>query len=928
MPLSSDRGAPRAGPGVNLPTPLTSFVGRSREVLDLDRVLRAQRLVTVLGAGGSGKSRLALVVADAARARHPGGRWWLELGSLRDRDQVEAALAAALGVRALPGHSALEAAQLCLADRQALVVLDNCEHLVDAVAAVAETLLRTCAGLVILATSRSALGIAGESRWRLEPMSLPSTSERDVRRALEASDALRLFCERASCVRSDFALTSENIASTAAICRAVEGIPLAIELAAARMSLMGTHEIAAGLNDCLHLLTGGPRTAPAHQQTLRASVRWSHDLLTTRERLLLRRVAVFEQGWTRELAEAIASDSELPAREILDVLTSLVDKSLVSVDHREPSTRYRLLDAVRQYALERLDEAGETSQHRLRHRDAMLEFAERAERQLTGSDQRIWFERLDDEHANLQRALDHAIATDPDVALRLVIASTLHYRRSGRFRAAEESFRRALAAAPTDAPRRSRALCAQAYLRAHGGSFTRAIEAAEQALGIAVDADPGTAARALAVIGYVLQFPDPAAASVHLERSRALARSADDPWCEGFATLSLAWTHHVRDRNADARRCAEEARELIERGGFGEFRAKSHLIVALEAFAGARWHAFEEECERGLAAARAVDEPLLEGSIEVFVGWSLVLRGRFDDAAARMPAARERAIRAGAGMILPGIEYVLAGVDLAHGDAGAAAARLEAIVATGIDGGPYLARALLLSCEAQRALGDATAAGAAAQAALRVAQRLGSASLAVDARLAAATLHIDAREWAAAGERVHEALEAVDEHRLVLAIGPALEALAHVSAERGQDHDAARLLGAARRARAEHETTALHRAAEVAALERAVSMRIGSSELSAAVAAGDGLAPDDAVAWARRGRGPRRRPASGWESLTPTEHEVVERVVAGMTNPQIAEQMFITRGTVKTHLAHIYAKLDVKNRSQLAVEATRHEPHR
>ena len=911
VPVSVDLRSERPDrvPG-NLPHQLTSFVGRTEEVADVAGSLADARLLTLTGAGGCGKSRVALEVATVSRERYPGGTWWVALAELRTREQIETALAVTLGVRALPGQTTLQAAEARLATARSLIALDNCEHLLEPAAEVAESVLCACPQATILATSRAPLGVAGEVRLRVPAMSPP--------------DAQALFCERARAVRPDLALTSETVAAIATICKSLDGIALALELAAARVRMMSVHEIAEALADSFRLLTGGPRRAPAHQRTLRASVAWSHDLLRDGARALLRRLAVFDGGWTLPLAETVAAGDGIERRDVLDLLSSLVDNSLVVVEENYPSTCYGLLDAVRRFALERLAESGEEAGIRERHLDAFLELAERAEPQLVGEQQQYWLAVLASEHANFEQALDHAIRSDPGKALRLVVALAHRYRRSGRFGAADRRFERALAATPEPTPGRARALGARAWLNAHAGNWARAIEGAQLALNEPA-ADASTKARALTVIGFVQQFRDPTSARAPLHRGRSLAREADDPWCEVFAAQSLAWTYHVQDRAEPCRALIDEVLPLVERHGYGEFLAKHHLLVSLEAFGAADWRAFDEHCGRGLEAAQAADEPLLEGSLAVFLGWSQILRGRTNEAAAHAPRARERAVRAGAGLILPGIEYVLAWVDLVRGDARAALRRLDPIIATGIDGGPYLGRALVLQAESRRVVGDADGARRSLAAAHDLARRLDAASILAEAQLCQARVAIDAALWAAAGDEVHGALGAIEDRGLTLLVAPALEVLAQVAAGLGNDADAARLLGAAARARADTGLDRLHHAERLAELDCALSRRLAGGEHADAAAGGARLTTREAVAWARRGRGQRRRPAAGWESLTPTEREVVDLVAEGLTNPQIAARMFVARGTVKTHLSHIYAKLDLRNRSELAAEAVRRQ---
>ncbi|HST43401.1 MAG TPA: hypothetical protein VLK58_28000, partial [Conexibacter sp.] len=352
----------------NLPEQLTSFVGRSGELRDIGEALAQTRLLTLTGAGGCGKTRLAAQAAADALERFPGGVWWVELAPLADPDAVGPTLGEALGVKPLPGQSSLEASVAHLAGAQALVVLDNCEHLLDACAASADALLRGCPGVSVLATSRAPLAVDGETHWRVPSLSLPSALQTEPVEAVAQSDAVRLFIERALKVRPNFAVDAANAPAIAQICHDLDGIPLAIELAAARVRVLGVEQIAAGLGDRFRLLTGGARSAMPRQQTLRASVDWSHDLLSEPEQLLFRRLAVFFGGFDLDAAQAVAG-GELERYQVLDQLTLLVDKSLVVAEDTGHGTRYRLLETVRQYAQEKLREAREGDDVRTRHRD-------------------------------------------------------------------------------------------------------------------------------------------------------------------------------------------------------------------------------------------------------------------------------------------------------------------------------------------------------------------------------------------------------------------------------------------------------------------------------------------------------------------------------------------------------------------------------
>jgi predicted ATPase/class 3 adenylate cyclase/DNA-binding CsgD family transcriptional regulator len=911
----------------NLPDQLTSFVGRVGELREIQAALDGTRLLTLTGAGGCGKTRLALQTAADTVDRHLDGSWWVELAPLVSSEQIGPALAAVLGVRPLPGQTALDAAVSHLAGRRALVVLDNCEHLLEASAAVAEAVLRAGSAVVVLATSRAPLGVAGETNWRVPSLSLPAERAHEPVEALAQSDAVRLFIERALKVRPNFAITNDNAPSVAGICHALDGIPLAIELAAARVRLMAVEEIAAALTDRFRLLTGGTRGALPRQQTLRASVDWSYELLGEDERTLLRRLAVFIGGWTLDLAEDVTAGEGLGRYAILDVLSSLVDKSLVLVEDRARSTRYRMLETVRQYALDHLTQSPDAPAVRERHRDALLALAARVEGHLVSVDQHRWLQTLAAEDANLTQALQHAAQTDPDKALRLAVALTFYWKPRGRFVAAEAGYAHALDAAASDAPLRARALWGRAYLLAYAAGYEEAIEYAQAALELAeADGDRSTMARALDVLGTVTMFSDPQGTRTGQERSVALARESGDDWCLADATQIRAFTYVVESRRDEALAVAEEVLPLIERMGYREFLAWHWFLAAMGEFESANWPACEAHCERAIAAAREVGEPVSEGHAQVYLAYADLLRGRLEQALERLAAANERAVTAGAGMAAGALGYMLAWAEAANGEHAAALQRLDPLIATGLDGGYMLSFALHVQADILRAQGDRDQPASAARQALEVAERTGASWVIAMASLGLACVSLDTERWTKADGHVHHALEAIEARSLVSLIPDALEVLAEVATGLHSDHEAARLLGAATQAREHHELArSAGQAERIAALEQTLRERLDTEDLDAALAEGSTLDPGEAVAWARRARGERKRPPGGWESLTPTELEVARHAAEGLTNPQIGEQMFITRGTVKTHLSHIYTKLGLQNRSELAAQSARRE---
>ncbi|MCW3030748.1 MAG: regulatory protein LuxR, partial [Solirubrobacterales bacterium] len=598
----------------NLPEQLTSFVGREGELRELGRAIAQTRLLTLTGAGGCGKTRLAAQAAADALESFGDGVWWVELAPLADPEAVGPTLGEAIGVKPLPGQSSLEASVARLADAHALVVLDNCEHLLDACAATADALLRGCPGVTVLATSRAPLGVAGETDWRVPSLSLPSELRTEPVEAVAQSDAVRLFIERALKVRPNFAVDADNAPTIAQICHDLDGIPLAIELAAARVRVLGVERIAEGLGDRFRLLTGGARSALPRQQTLRASVDWSHELLSDAERVLLRRLAVFAGGWTLDAVEDVCADERLDRLAILDLLTSLIDKSLVVVDEHGTSVRYRLLETVRQYALDRVTQAGELPALRDRHRDAYLARAEQIAPHLEACGQAVWLDALDPESANMSAALVHAAETDAESALRLCVALTVWGKLRGRFALADAGYVRALEAAGEEPTAlRARVLWARGYLLTYSGRFDEAVACELAALELAEAlGEDSTAARALDVLGTLQLWPDPIGARAGLERSRELARSSGDEWCFVDATQILGYGLLMQ---ADPRggQLLDEALAIIERTGYAEFEAWHWAGIGIVHQNAGEDDRALELFERAIATANAVGEPVSAG---------------------------------------------------------------------------------------------------------------------------------------------------------------------------------------------------------------------------------------------------------------------------------------------------------------------------
>ena len=394
----------------NLPRSLTSFVGREREVVEVEQLLSTTRLLTLTGTGGSGKTRLALEIAKDLVEAYPDGVWLVELAPLAEGALVPQAVAAALSVSEQPDRSLTDTLVDTLRTKQMFLVLDNCEHLVEATAHLTEALLGACPGLRILTTSRELLGGQNETTWSVPPLSGPEPRYRHAVEEIEGYEAVRLFVERARSRHPAFVLTSENAQAVAEVCQRLEGMPLAIELATARVGMLTVAEISERLRDSLKLLTGSSRTATRRQRTLRGALDWSHELLTESERMMFRRMSAFAGGWTLESAEAVGAGDGIEEGDVLDLLSRLVVKSLVVTEATgDGGVRFRMLEPVRQYAWERLVESEEGDAVRRRHAEFFLGLAEEAEPELMGPRHGAWLERLEREHDNLRVALSWSL---------------------------------------------------------------------------------------------------------------------------------------------------------------------------------------------------------------------------------------------------------------------------------------------------------------------------------------------------------------------------------------------------------------------------------------------------------------------------------------------------------------------------------------
>ena len=531
-------------PKHNLPYLVSSFIGREREILVVKRLMDASRLVTLTGAGGSGKTRLALQIAGQVLDQFPEGVWFVGFAPLSEPSLVQQTIASVLRVQEDPSRPLIQTLIDYLNPKKLLMLFDNCEHLISECSQIAERLLQTCPQLHLLVTSREALGFAGEAQYYVPTLSLPETMGTASLKNLKHSEAVRLFVERAQTINHDFELTKPNAAAVVHICQQLDGIPLALELAASRVKLLTIEHIAERLVDRFDLLTSGNRTALPRQQTLRATIDWSYNLLAESTKLLFNRLAVFAGGFTQMSVREVCYDEQLEPNTVLAELSRLVDRSLVEIVQKGEEERYQMLETIRLYARERLRESGEEGCIQDRHLKFFMVWAEEVEPKLRGPKQITWWDRMEMEHNNIRSALEWSLSGgDVQSGLRLAGAAFWFWKQRSYWREGLKWLKDTLAKTPTQQRTsvRAKALVVAGFM-AQEMYTSDPVEAwYQEGLGILREVgDKWWISYALLVMGWQrILMNEAASAKALFEESVAFARGAQDAWILGYALRGL-----------------------------------------------------------------------------------------------------------------------------------------------------------------------------------------------------------------------------------------------------------------------------------------------------------------------------------------------------------------------------------------------------
>ena len=917
-----------------LPVGVAALIGREHERSKVVGLVTDARLVTLTGSGGCGKTRLAMEVAGAVAPQFRDGAHWVDLQGVSEPELVAPAIGGVVGVHERPDQALVDTLAEQLRARHLLLVLDNCEHLVDACAELVGRLSSACPQLHTLATSRVPLVVAGEATFDVAPLPVPGP-DADSASTVAAVDSARLFELRARQVDADFRIRDDNAAAVAEICRHLDGIPLAIELAAARVRALAPRQIAAGLSDRFGLLTGGVRGAPARQRTLEASLDWSYSLLDDGQRLALAKLSVFAGWFELDAGAAVLGGDGIGGVEVLDLIAGLAERSLLQVTEREARARYRLLETIRVYAWQRLSELDDPAQVRGRHLEFHVGLAGRAQEGLHGARPGPWVTRLSADLDDLRVAMDWATETGD---LRALVGITEPIVRFWFERGLSREVHRRLheAAEVPGAPddERVRGLNAAAGLAlasCEAASFHRS---AEEAVAVA---RPGDVASTLAVAlaqralsGVLSGLSTREQVDADVEQSLQLAKRCEDPSTRAHV-LQFAAAALLHSRSIDAGyELFQQGVEVCEANSLSFHLPAAHGGAAAWLAWSARLAETRRHSRRAVELSRQLGRPGWESAGLTGLAAAAVLEG--DHVGARTWLSEAQAALRQPG--LEGTHYAMwsrhwLGLSAyASGDLDVARAAAEEIARIGRGGGSRLDEAIgewLLGMVARRrGRDDEARAHLEASRALStdppLPHTLGRSLLGL-AELAEANEDPDG-----AWKLAHDSLEVLDDYGDRVGGVAALELIADLAMTLGEPERSLRLLAASQRFHDEASIVRIHVQAD--RFDRAVDAARAALDPTDATdcwGAGGELSLADAVAYARRGRGERQRPRIGWASLTPVELDVARLVAEGHTNASIGQRLFISANTVKKHLSSVYAKVDVDGRADLAAQVARRQ---
>jgi predicted ATPase/DNA-binding CsgD family transcriptional regulator len=921
-----------------LPVGVAAFVGRERERAKLADLVADARVVTLTGSGGCGKTRLAVEVAGDLASRFADGACWVDLQGVSEPGLVAPAMGGVVDVHERPGQALTETLAERLRARDLLVVLDNCEHLVEACAELVGELSSVCPQLHVLATSRVPLAVEGEATFEVAGLPVPD-GEAGSAGTVAAADAARLFEVRARQAAADFRIDEDNASAVAEICRRLDGIPLAIELAAARVRVLAPGQIAAGLSDRFGLLAGGLRGAPARQRTLEASLDWSYDLLDDVQRSALARLSVFAGSFELDAAEAVAGGDGIDGDDVLDLVAGLVDQSLLQVVQRQGRARYRLLETIRVYARQRLSELDDADRMRGRHLEFHVGLAGRAHAGLTGGQPEPWVARLVADLDDLRAAMDWAAESgDLPALVDLTEPIVRFWFERGLSREVHRRLHDAVDAPGAPAGERVRALITAAALALAGSEPASAYRSASQAVAAARGADVGGALavglgqRAYAGVRSGLSTSEQVDADVQqaLQHAERCEDASTHAYVLAFAGGALFCSGSI-DTGC---RLFEQAVEVCEANDLAFQLPAAHASLGAGLGPGPEWSGrldrSRRHARRAVELSRQVGRPGWESIGLTGLGAAAVLQGdhgRAQECLSRAQAVlRSRALE-GSQYDLA-LRHWLALSAYASGDLETARATAAQIVRIGRGGGSRLDESIgewLLGVLAHRqGRHDDARSHLEASRALSTDPRLpfplGRSLLGI------AELAEEDEDLEKAWELAHDGLEVLDDYGDRVGAAAALETTADLAVALGEPERALRLLAASQRF---HTDTGIARfpfqADRFDRARNTAQAALDPTDATACWDAGGELSLADAVAYARRGRGERQRPQIGWASLTPVERDVVRLVAEGHTNAEIGQHLFISVNTVKKHLTRVYAKADVDGRADLAAQVVRRD---